>query len=93
MTIFYVPINESESNPANIVKVLQNDSSCCLFDIDNDLFDEENNNSHRLFKLLLQCTSSNEEGTKYLSISKNKLMEFLNIPSIQPTLKSFFQTR
>lgn len=85
--MYYVNRTETTPNPANLVKTLQAENIYCFHDLEDDLFE-----SGKLLKMILQCTSSGAEPTKYLSITKDKLMEYLQPSHLQP-LKLFFQTR
>jgi hypothetical protein len=91
ISMFYINRDEETPNPANLVKTFTAGQLACLYDLEEDDMFE----TGRLLKMILQCTSSageNELPTKFLCISKERMMDYVSSLHLQP-LKTILQTR
>jgi hypothetical protein len=88
ISMFYINRDEETPNPAHLLKTFPTGHFAFLHDLDgDDIFETD-----RLLKMILQCTSSDEQPTKFLCISKEKMMEYASSLQLQ-TLKTILQTR
>jgi hypothetical protein len=89
ISIFYIPREDDTTSSTNLTKVIGSGQLACLFDLEDDMFEGE-----RFLKMVLQCTTTSDEPTKYIYLTKEKLHEYFHsLGGTRPPLQSFFQFR